>query len=313
MIIIITKALRPAVVIIFATLFLGCRGNVANNTSKETKRAFENVEVPVLITDPLQRAEYAVAHYWDKFDFTDTTYIHLPEVTEQAFADYIGILMYVSPETAAPSIKSMLKKAEADRKIYDYFTGLYEKYLYEPNSPMRNDELYIPVLEAILESSVPDDTHKIRPAHLLELTRKNRVGSKAADFAYTRADGTSSRMSALKADYLIIYFYNPDCENCKEYTRMLSSSPLIQDLLKKGTVKILAVYPDENIEEWRLHLGQMPSDWVIGYDKDIKIENDELYDLKAIPMLYLLDKDKNVILKDTPYEALMDYLMTLAE
>ena len=30
---------------------------------------FEMVSVPTLITDPVERAEYLVKHYWDKFDF----------------------------------------------------------------------------------------------------------------------------------------------------------------------------------------------------------------------------------------------------
>ena len=37
---------------------------------------------------------------------------------------------------------------------------LAEKYLYDPNSPMRNEELYIPVLESILATQVLDDMEK---------------------------------------------------------------------------------------------------------------------------------------------------------
>jgi hypothetical protein len=93
---------------------------------------------------------------------------------------------------------------------------------------------------------------------------------------------------------------------------MLSTSALIRDLLKKSTLKVLAVYPDEDIAGWKLGLGEIPQDWVTGYDKDTKIKREELYDLKAIPMLYLLDKDKNVLLKDVSFEALVNYLSSLA-
>ena len=58
---------------------------------------FEMVSVPTLITDPVERAEYLVKHYWDKFDFKDTTYIHEPQVTEQALSNYIDLMNYVSP------------------------------------------------------------------------------------------------------------------------------------------------------------------------------------------------------------------------
>ena len=53
------------------------------------------VAVPSMITDPGERAKYLVQHYWDKFDFTDTAYIHLPDITEQALTNYIDLMKYV--------------------------------------------------------------------------------------------------------------------------------------------------------------------------------------------------------------------------
>ncbi len=38
--------------------------------------------------------------------------------------------------------------------------------------------------------------------------------------------------------------------------------------------------------------------WINGYDKELTVLERELYDLKAMPTLYLLDKDKKVLLKD---------------
>lgn len=39
-----------------------------------------------------------------------------------------------------------------------------------------------------------------------------------------------------------------------------------------------------------------------------KITERQLYDLKAMPTLYLLDKDKRVILKDAPVEQIEQWL-----
>ena len=69
-------------------------------------------------------------------------------------------------------------------------------------------------------------------------------------------------------------------------------------------IAILTVYPDADIDEWRSHLPQMPAIWIHSYDKETTITKQKLYDIKAIPTLYLLDKDKKVILKDTSIEAI---------
>ena len=230
----------------------------------------------------------------------------MPEVTEQAFVDYLDVMPYAPDSVAAASVKSMLKKAEADAKMYLYFTGLYEKYLYDPNSPMRNDEWYIPVLESMLQSPLVEE--KIRPGHLLKLAKQNRPGAKAADFIYTTAGGRKASLYSLKTDYTLLFFYNPDCRNCREVSALLQASLVIRSLLKDGRLGVLAVYPEEDLQAWRNYLAHVPEEWINAYDAGGRLQDEEVYDLKAIPTLYLLDKEKTVLLKDPAFERLENYL-----
>jgi thiol-disulfide isomerase/thioredoxin len=258
-----------------------------------------------MIVEHTDRANYLSRHYWDNFDFADTAYIHLPQITEQAFVDYIDVLLLASDSVSSAAIKEMLKKAEVEPVMFTYFTDLYEKYLYDPNSPMHNDELYIPALEAMLVSPVVAE--KIRPAHLLKLARKNRIGKKAADFTYTLANGKNGTLHAIRSDYTLLFFYNPGCHTCKEIMDQLTASLRINYLMQEKKLTIVAVYPDEDLTEWNIYLAQVPGEWINAYDKGAKVQNEEIYDLKAIPTLYLLDKDKKVILKDTTVELLENY------
>ena len=294
----------------FMLIFSACNGQQSKKaeTGNTKERTFEMVSVPSVITEPEERAVYLVTHYWDKFDFTDTTLIHLPEIAEQAASNYIDMMKYVPPATATSSIKNMMNKAAVDSTMFAYFAGLYEKYLYDPNSPMRDESLYIPVLEAILEAPVFDDVYKIRPAHLLEVALKNRIGEPATDFTYTLADGKKGTLYHVKADYLLLFFYNPDCHACKEITDQLAASPVVNAYIKNNKLKILAVYPDEDLDAWKNHISYMPVGWINSYDSTISLKNDEIYDLKAIPTLYLLDKDKKVILKDVTFNQIENYL-----
>ena len=65
---------------------------------------------------------------------------------------------------------------------------------------------------------------------------------------------------------------------------------------------ILTVYPGENIGKWVDYLLQLPAEWIHAYDQGMVITKKNLYDIKAYPTLYLLDKNKKVILKDSPPE-----------
>lgn len=240
---------------LFLLLFVNCNGQQtpASQHVSTDPPAFRMVSIPEILTVPEDRAAYLVTHYWDHFDFTDRAYIQLPDVTEQVFVDYIDVLAYVTPETASASIKGMLQKAEADPDMFTYLTELYEKYLYDPNSPMRNEELYIPVLEFLTASPRIEEIHKIHPSHLLEVALRNRVGQPATHFTYTLANGRQQSLYDLESEYTLLYFYNSDCSSCKELTGELKASELVRAMVSSGRLQILAVYPDEDLTAWKNH------------------------------------------------------------
>lgn len=273
-----------------------------------TIQAFTLPEMPAMLTAPEQRADFLVRHYWDNVSFADTAFLNKKEVSEQAWVDYCNIMNHVPPATAQEAIKGMIKKTEQNRRMFDYFTELADKYLYDPNSPMRNEEFYIPVLEAMTASPVLSETEKIRPQARLELAQKNRPGTKALNFTYTLASGATGTLYQCPAEYTLLFINNPGCHACAETIEGLKSSQVISQLVAEKRLKILAVYPDEELEEWHKHRSEFPDEWINGYDKTQSMKMKSLYDLKAIPTLYLLDKNKTVLLKDAPWPVVEEYL-----
>ena len=69
-------------------------------------------------------------------------------------------------------------------------------------------------------------------------------------------------------------------------------------MIEMGVLKVLSVYPDEDIVAWRDYLAQMPAKWINAYDDGMVIASESLYNLNAIPSLYLLDAQKRVLVKD---------------
>ncbi len=229
--------------------FLAC-GGTGTKENRETEQeplAFKMISIPAIYTDPADRAEFLVNNYWDNFDFSDTRFLERPDIVEQAMVDYLDVMRLVPYETASASLSKMMKKAEADSTMFSHFAGMYEKYLHDPNSPMMNEELYIPVLQAIMASSVMDNVDKVRPAYQLEIALKNRIGEKGNDITYTLANGRKGSLYTLSAEYILLYFFNPDCSSCKEITAELSGSPVVNQRLSDKSLKILSVYPDEDL------------------------------------------------------------------
>jgi hypothetical protein len=132
----------------------------------------------------------------------------------------------------------------------------------------------------------------------LKLLQQNNVGSPANDFTYTTPARYKKRMYDIKADYLLLYFNNPECPACKEMKEALMKSEPVALKVKSGGLIILSMYTDRDEKLWLSHLNEYPESWIQGRDEDEYLYMNKVYDLRAIPTIYLLDKDKKVLLKD---------------
>ena len=243
----------------------------------------------------------AISRYWDGFDFEcGERVIEYDTVSVmQAFADYATYIdVGTGRERRDSLLKSLVRRAEHSRPVLDFFVFVVEGVLHDPNSPMRNDELYIPILEVLVESPLYDEYDRIAPLYDLELARQNRIGNVANDFVFTLASGKTGRLHSIDSDYVIVMFSNPGCPMCREIIEEITSSPLINEMMENDLVEVLAVYPDEDLEAWRDHIGDIPQNWINAYDAGMRITEARSYNLQAIPSLYLLDRTKHVLVKD---------------
>ena len=294
----------------FLMIYGTCYGSLGRD---HAKKKFDRVVVPDSITDQGERSGYVVLHYWDNYDFADTRHALSEEEMEKVFAHYINLMQEVAPSVADSSIRGMMSKAATDSLTFVSLANLYERYLYDEDSPTRNETLYVSALESVLSAPVLGELDKTRPAYLLDLILKNREGEPATDFTYTLEDGTTHTLYNTEADQLLLFFYNPDCVTCREVLGMLKLSSLASKGQDGKEVKVLAVYPYEDVDIWRGYIPEVPKEWINAYDRDVVIFNYELYDLKTLPRLYLLDKDKKVVLKDVTYDELMEFLQGKSE
>lgn len=284
---------------------------------------FPHIEVPSMISSSDEAMVYFAQHFWDKFTDTsiafnlcDTQYVNgvSKEAIEPALAGYIGILDQVSLNDARKGISLLFYRAEAceakdtSSNIFEYFTQNIEKYLYDPNSPYRNEDYYQPFAKLLSQSrfiSVERRAGYLRDAELCSL---NSRGTPAADFAFSYFSGKTSSLYSIKADYTVLFFSNPGCTACKTIIDALKS-PEIDGFIRSGKVAVANIYIDEDLQEWMKYRKDYPEYWHSGYDHNLIIRSDNLYSVRAIPSLYLLDKEKRVILKDAPENRLLDSLL----
>lgn len=279
-------------------------------TAEETvkERSFQLPEIPVMMTDPEQRAVYAAQHYWDLFDFRDTAYIHLPDITEQAAVNFMDLLQRIPPQEALTALSGMAEKASVEPKMISYLWETMYRYWHDPNSPMKNEDMFILLCKGMEQTPQAGEFLQERAAFLRRMAEKNRIGMKAADIVYTLESGKKGRLYGLKADYTLVFFYNPDCHTCAEIKTVMRQSACLDRLLSEGRLKVLTIYPDEDVDLWREHLPEMSEKWINGYDKGQVLTLEQRYDLSSIPSFYLLDEQKKVVLKDVDWQEILHFI-----
>lgn len=324
-----TPILTTILVLIMLYMFASC-GLYRSNAV--TDQSFDEIENSILVQKPnpnfplpvipefikndQDRAIYLSKYYWEQFPFHDTTLINQSEITEQGFVDYIHVLKYIPFKNARRSLRYLFVKAQADTAMYAHFASLFEKYYYSANSPFRNEELYIPVLETILKSNMLSEEDYEKYDFQEEMIHKNRIGSKAADFVYTLENGDWKRMHAFKSNYLILFFSTPRCDKCVSLAQKINNSEVLERVcllnsFSRSMLSVLHIYPKSDIVYWREFLSSMPQrNWIHAYDNTMILTNKRVYDLKALPTIYLLDKNKRIILKDTSLAEIESFFLS---
>ena len=223
----------------------------------------------------------------------------IPQEDEKKFAYFLLGLEHQTSTQQNEQIGALLAKAE-QKNATARFLILAEKYLYDPNSPYRNDERYLQFLQYAATHQFADYTTNLRYQKHYAMIQKNRVGHKATDFPYTTQAGEKGQLCQIQSPYILLFFHDPNCEECQYVKQQLENQ---HAYLEQKRVKVVAVYIEDEVEAWQKT--QYLSAWLSVYAPEI--DKKELYDIKALPTLYLLDANKCVLQKDVRLDKILKY------
>ena len=248
-------------------------------------------------------------HFWDEYDFTDTMMLNRPEAIETKLVEYLSHLPYLTNQQACENIRKLVVKTRANSVINRWFLKRLEHYLYEPDSPLQNDDYYISVLEEALNSGCWSGMMRVRPSYQLKMLKKNRTGTITTDFAIALPTGKTQNLWDISAKRTLLLFYDPNCEHCREVIQELSQSGVIDAMLSRcKELSLVTVCAGENMAAWKKYLPLLPSTWVNGFDAENVLMKKEFYLLRSFPSMYLLGEDKQVLLKEPTMDEVLIYL-----
>lgn len=298
-------------ILICISLLQFASGKLCGQTANLTRQglcSFALPVVPTVLTQVAARAEYVAEHYWHGLDYANTDWLGDSLGLEQVFVDWIPVLAELPQEKLAKFAETVITYGNGYPAMQMRLGELAEWYFNGPNSPYRNEELFIPVLRALIADSQIEDIYKERYRYQLQKALMNRPGTKAADITLLTRECQTLRLADIDKDYVMLYFFNPDCNACRTVSAYITNSAIFKSLSDKGKMRIVAIYPDDDLSAWKKHIDHLAKWWLV--TRYGEATDRDAYDLPAIPNLYLLDKDKKVILKDATVEQIEKWLRT---
>ena len=314
----VTKSRQIFFALALTVLLSACAGG--GSRAPLPTRNFPEVQIPSILPQE-ELGDYVLDHFWDAYLdttghwFCDST--HIGGVNDRILATQLASFLSILENTPAPKAGEVMAAffdqlershaADTASNVFSWVTDAVEYYLYDPNSEIRSEELFLPFVSRLAQSPFAKEDLRARYAHEAEVCATNRIGAPAKDFTFVDIQGRRHTLYGERAPLTVLLFVNPGCHACEEVVSAFEGEAA-KARVRDGKLRILGVYIDEDIRAWKDHAAELPAHWINGYEPDGLIRSDQLYFVRGIPSIYLLDADKRILMKDALPEAVAAYV-----
>lgn len=277
-------------------------------------KAMKDPEVPTAPgnnKDSTFAYHYYRAHYWDGIDFSDDRIVRTP-LLETRLQRYFKQLVPPVPDSVTYAADQLLKKAKANKKIFKFIlwwlTSTYEKSPY-----MGMDAVFVHLVE---QYYITGKAWWVKESQLKKIINKaariapNLIGNTAPVLSLKTPTLKPMKLSNIKADYIILVFWDPTCGHCKIIVPKLDSA--YESSWKAMGVKMVGVLAGGTKTQWtnfiqKHHL----TDWINLWDPTDQNLYRQPYDVYMTPVIYLLDSHNKIRAKHLNVKQLNNFLNRL--
>jgi hypothetical protein len=292
--------------------------------------------------DSVWEYNYYLNHYWDGIPLNDVGTVNTNSLFYNKLKTYYEKVLPQVPDSLIKYGDKLVKQTGDNKEMFKYvvyyltgasealgnkivgfdavFVDIINKY-YRTNKAFWVDEKQNKkivergdILEPILlGKKAPEmnmiDTTGAKTIHKLgmdTITSSDRLTDVFTN-NYETLQKLFVPLSKIKADYVVVIFWDVDCGHCQKDIPKLKG---IYDTLKlEGkSVEVYSVYNQFEVEKWKKFIRDHKLNWVNVYNGVHLIDLKTKFDLYSTPRIYLLDKNKTIISKGISVEQIEDLI-----
>lgn len=257
--------------------------------------------VPDNLPTLTERSNFFIEKFWDHCNLKSA--FSSRRKMQQAFNDYASFMPYADAETVHKSIDKLISTVSKNGKNLVALAEMAEGAFYSDTARIVCDECYLPFAKAVVDSKKVPKAEKARFEYQAKSLELSQVGMTAPDFTWTTPSGETERLSDLpKGAYVLLFFNDPDCDECELARVRLAADYNLNDLIDRKLLNVVSIYPGERTDEWVDRTSVYNKKWVVGAAPEI----DEIYDMRNPPVIYYLNGKHEILSKTFDIDNLLE-------
>ena len=245
-------------------------------------------------------------HFFDNIDFNDERLLRTPILQAKLNTFFTNVVIQLA-DSINKEIDRIFAKCSGNYKVFQ-FVSVYLFNHFRESEIMGHDAVMVKLADDIYLSGKADWTTQEWRDNLkkeIDRIRPNLIGVKAHDLVMNTFTGVYRSLYDLNKDFIILYFWEPDCGHCKEATPKLKA---YYDKAKNQGVEVFAVCTQSDRAKWEKYIQDNKLDWINGWDPKRLTNFDYYYNVQATPGIYILNRNKIIIAKKLPVESIPSFI-----
>ncbi len=235
--------------------------------------------------------------FWNNVDFNDERLIRTPVISNK-LRRYLEEITVKHPDSLRRAIDLLMRQVPPGSEYFKYFANKITLD-YEPTKTdlMDAEAIYVYMIQNYFtnERAFWSDSSEVMALQLrAKEMSQSLVGLKGPDVVSTDPQGNKRSIYEMKAPYIVVFMYNPDCSHCIEETPKLVK--FYKEWKSKG-VDIFAIAIDTDRDPWTNFIAKNGMTFTNVFDASNKSIYGKYY-VDNTPEIYVLGPDRMIIAKN---------------